>query len=389
MKNWSLAVSLTVLGGILFVGAAAGEVPQQQLTAALDKVRAVGPKGAGHANAAEAVKLLANADAEQLPTILAAMQCTGDISANWFRGVVETVAQRSQQRGQKLPTAQLEKFLSDTRESPRARRLAFELLASVDFAAPGRLIPTLLDDPSLELRRDAVAAELERAEKLKEDKAAVVGAYQKAFYAARDLDQIKAAAKALQGLGEKVDIARQMGFITQWKIIGPFDNVGDVGWDTAYPPEQSVDFAGEYDGQKGKIKWLDHTTSDDFGAVDLTKALDKHKGAVAYAAAEFIADEAQAVDIRVGSINAVKVWVNGKQVDERHVYHAGSEIDQYTSRAELKKGKNIILVKICQNEQTDAWAQDWKFQLRVCNEIGTAVLSQDRPTSKTAAARNF
>jgi hypothetical protein len=133
------------------------------------------------------------------------------------------------------------------------------------------------------------------------------------------------------------------------------------------------------------VKWLEHTTADDFGAVDLTKALDKHKGAVAYAAAEFIADEAQRVDIRVGSINAVKVFVNGRQIDERHVYHSGSEVDQYVSQADLNKGKNVILVKICQNEQTDAWAQDWKFQLRVCNEIGTAVLSQDRPTSKTAA----
>lgn len=388
MRIVSIALA-ACLGFTLWADCACAEVPPQQLADALAKVRAVGPKGAGHRDAASAVKTLAHADADQLPTILAAMRGSSDLAANWLRGIVESVAQRAKENGQKLPQADLEKFLADTRESPRARRLAYELIASVDETAPTRLIPTLLDDPSLELRRDAVAVQLEKAETLKDDKAASIGAYQRAFHAARDLDQIKAAAKALRDLGETVDIPRQMGFIMTWKVIGPFDNVGEVGWDTAYPPEKEIDFAAEYVGQKGKVKWFDFATTDDFGAVDLNKALDKHKGAVAYAAAEFLADETQRVDIRIASVNAVKVFVNGKLVDERHVYHSGTEIDQYVSQAELKKGKNLILVKICQNEQTDGWAQDWKFQLRVCNEIGTAVLSQDRPTSKTAGRAAF
>ncbi len=39
----------------------------------------------------------------------------------------------------------------------RSRRLAFEWLTKIDPAAPGRLIPGFLNDPSLELRREAVA----------------------------------------------------------------------------------------------------------------------------------------------------------------------------------------------------------------------------------------
>lgn len=364
---------LVALGCGLPLQASAAEIAPQDLSDALAKVRAVGPKGAGHREAAAAVKTLVQADADQLPIILAAMRGTSDLPANWFRGVVETIAQRSQAAGQKLPARELEQFLADTTQSPRARRLAYELIASVDESAPGRLIPTLLNDPSLELRRDAVAAELEKAEQQKADKAAAIDTYQKAFHAARDLDQIKAAAKALKDLGATVDIPRHMGFITTWKLIGPFDNVGEVGWDTAYPPEKQVDFAAEYDGQKGKVQWREHTTADEFGAVDLNQALGKHKGAVAYAAAELNVENPQTVDIRVGSVNAVKVFVNGQPIDERHVYHSGTEIDQYVSRAPLKPGKNIVLVKICQNEQTDSWAQDWKFQLRVCDEIGTAV----------------
>ena len=54
-------------------------------------------------------------------------------------------------------------------------------------------------------------------------------------------------------------------------------------------------------------------------------------------------------------------------------------MDQYVGRGELKAGNNVILLKICQNEQTEAWAQDWKFQLRVCDASGKAILASDRP----------
>jgi hypothetical protein len=53
------------------------------------------------------------------------------------------------------------------------------------------------------------------------------------------------------------------------------------------------------------------------------------------------------------------------------------DVDQYIYRGELKPGKNLILVKVLQNEQTESWAQNWQFQLRVCDAIGTAVLPAD------------
>ena len=39
----------------------------------------------------------------------------------------------------------------------------------------------------------------------------------------------------------------------------------------------------------------------------------------------------------------------------------------------IGKGRNTILLKVCQNEQADAWAQVWDFQLRVCDAVGGAV----------------
>ena len=48
-------------------------------------------------------------------------------------------------------------------------------------------------------------------------------------------------------------------------------------------------------------------------------------------------------------------------------------IDQYTARGTLRKGRNEVLLKVCQNEQTEDWAQLWKFQARLCDATGAAV----------------
>jgi len=72
----------------------------------------------------------------------------------------------------------------------------------------------------------------------------------------------------------------------------------------------------------------------------------------------------------------VKLWVNGELVDRRDVYHSGAEWDQYISTATLRQGRNQILVKVCQNEQTQSWARHWWFQLRVCDATGAGLTSQ-------------
>ena len=127
--------------------------------------------------------------------------------------------------------------------------------------------------------------------------------------------------------------------------MGPFDNTGSRSFDVAYPPEENVDLSATYEGQDGEIKWTEHATDDKFGTVDLNEALDKHKGAIAYAFTEFEATNGKAlpVELRIGCINANKVWLNGKLLLANEVYHSGTVIDQYVGKGELKPGKNSIL----------------------------------------------
>jgi len=375
----------TVVASILLMSSAWADDPA--IVKLIDEVRSVGPKGEKHQAAVAAADKLQKAGIEHLTQIIAGMDGVNPLALNWLRGVAEAVASKHVQSGGKLPVGELEKLFKDTKHAPRGRRLAYELIASVDPSAEQRLIPPLQTDPSIELRFDAIRLAIDQAAELEKsgDKAAANKLYAQAFVNARDLEQTKLLAAKLKASGQVVDMPTRLGFVIQWRLIGPFENSGGQGWDVAYEPERKVDFAAEHEGRKGRVEWIAHQTTDEFGLVDLNKALDKHKGAIAYAASEFVSDKDQTVDIRVGCINANKVWVNGELVIDNVVYHTGMALDQYKGTAKLKKGKNLILVKIGQNEQTEEWAQDWKFQLRVCDSIGGPILSQDRVAPKTAA----
>jgi len=346
----------------------------------LKKLLAVGPGGAGSREAQQAWQQLARADASQLPTILAALDEAGPLAANWIRCAADAIAERVVHGGGTLPREELERFVLDRRHAPRARRLAYEWLVRVDPTAPDRLMPGMLDDPSVELRRDAVARLIDEAARTAEggEPGKAVPRWRKALTAARDLDQIELLASRLRKQGEPVDLARHFGFIVRWKLIGPFDNTGEKGYDVAYPPEREIDLAASYPGKHGPAKWIEHETDHKFGRVDLNQALGEEKDVVGYAAAEFYSDRERAVEFRLASDNAVKLWLGGARIDAHHVYHAGSQFDQYASRGVLRPGRNVILVKVCQNEQTQNWARGWSFQLRLCDSTGGAVLSGDR-----------
>jgi hypothetical protein len=346
------------------------------LNDSLHALQQIGKEGAGHAEAMAAWQVVAAAPADQLPLILAAMRDDNPLTNNWIRAAVDTIAERTIRDGDQLPQAAMEKHLADRSQSARSRRLAFEWLTQVDPALRDRWIPRLLDDPSLELRREAVARELQRAEAA--EKAAqrndAITAYHTALAHARDPDQIDTAYNALRKLEQPVDLATHFGWVRTWHVIGPFDNTDMGGFDRVFPPEETIDVGAVYPGKDQAVKWQSASTDDDYGRLDLNAAIGKNMGAAAYALAYFTVDEACDAELRLSSLNANKIWLNGELLTANHVYHAGESIDQYIGKGRLRAGRNAILLKICQNEQTDAWAQDWAFKLRVCDALGTAIL---------------
>ncbi len=342
-------------------------------------LRAVGPNGDGSAAAAKAWTVVASAEASQVPAILAAMDGANPVARNWLRSAIDQVCESTRRQGKSLPSKELEAFLRDTKHQPQARRLAYDLLVESDAKLADQFLPTLLDDPSLELRRDAVALVLEQAEKLSTDnKKDAVAKFQTALASARDFDQINRAAHRLRELGEPTDLAAHLGMIVEWKLIGPFPNAEQKGVNEVYPPERKIDFTEEMDGKNGKVKWTDFVSKDLTGLIDLNIGVGQHLDSVAYAAAEFHSDKAQDIEIRLGCFTAFKLFVNGKLVLDRGDAYTGMRLDHYVAKAHLQPGRNVILVKACQDDPPAPLPKQWRFMLRVCDAGGKAILSTTR-----------
>jgi hypothetical protein len=365
---WGLATLVVALASPLTRAA--------DTAALLKQIRAIGTEGKGNEESARAWKELAASGPEAIPAILAGMDGANSVAANWMRSIIDAVAERAAAAGKPLPLAELEAFVKDTKHAPAPRRIAYELLVKGDATAADRLLPGMLSDPGHELRRDAVASVFAAAQKLldKGDKGAAILSFRLALTGAVDQDQVDAIAKALEPLGEKVDLMAHFGFIRNWHLATPFDNNEMAGFTVAYPPEKGIDLTAVYKGKKGEeVRWKPYSTTDKYGKVDLNQTIGKLKGTIAYGYAVVESPEERPVQVRAGSFNAVKIFLNGKEIYFRDEYHHGMRLDQHIGSGTLIKGKNEILIKVCQNEQEDVWAQSWIFQVRLTDAVGQAV----------------
>jgi hypothetical protein len=339
--------------------------PDGDLPQLLDRIKAVRAEGAGNTEAAEAWRTIVARGPEALLPVLAAFDGADERAANWLRAAVDAIAVMKP-----LDAKAVEAFVLDRNRSGAGRHAAYEVLVRLDPAAPERLLPGMIDDPGRELRREAVARALGKIPKGPEGKEPL----RTLLPCARERDQVDAIVKQLKSLGVDVDVQAHYGIVARWILIATFDNTGMKGFDAVHPPEQGVNLAAKLEGKAGKaVRHVEHATADPHGKIDLNAVLGKEMGATAFAYAVVESPDERPVELRVGSNNAVKLFVNGTLGFFRNEYHHGMKMDQYVARGRLRKGRNEILLKICQNEQKDDWAQSWSFQARLCDALGGAV----------------
>ena len=350
-------------------------------------IQAVGLEGKGNAQAASAWKVLSTADTSAMLPLLAAMNGSSPMAQNWLRSALEVIVSNDLKAGNALPLTAIGTYLLDTRNSPQGRRLAYELILQSDPDTAAKLIPGMLNDPSPQLRRDAVQVLINEANTLftaKKNDAAIL-LYRQALNGARDADQIKQIADKLEELNSEVDLPRHFGFLTHWKVIAPFDNTKREGFDVVFPPEKEINLEAKYKSKDGKeIQWQELAVSDPYGMLDLNQPFGLLKEVTGYAYTEMQFDAERPAELRIGCKNAWKIWFNDELIFARDEYHRGMKIDQYSFPIQLKKGKNSLLIKLCQNEQTQSWTVEWQAQVRICDSTGTAILASDRPATPKA-----
>ena len=170
---------------------------------------------------------------------------------------------------------------------------------------------------------------------------------------------------------------QKTGFITEdkWLILGPFDNIGGIGYNTAYIPEDAtqIDRTKKYDGIDGQVRWQKSTDDIHNAHIKLGEDID---WGVAYAFATVTPPDEREVQFRFDSDDQGKIWLNGKQIFT-HTKAFTAEIDRYIVPVTLKSGKNSILVKVC--EETGGWG----FYLRITDTDGNPFddLKISKPTA--------
>ena len=164
------------------------------------------------------------------------------------------------------------------------------------------------------------------------------------------------------------DYMSKTGFIAEsaWSIIGPFNNMDGIGYNKAYIPEDAmqIDTAAKYNGVDGQIGWQKRTDDTFDGFVDLDKIFGrKINWVTAYARTTVTAPDERDAQIRLGSDDQAKVWLNGEEV---FVYSESrsAAMDQNAIPVTLKAGKNSILIKICDE------IGFWGFYLRLTDADG-------------------
>ncbi|HPC35840.1 MAG TPA: DUF3857 domain-containing protein [Candidatus Marinimicrobia bacterium] len=132
--------------------------------------------------------------------------------------------------------------------------------------------------------------------------------------------------------------------ITDWMLIGPFDNISASGYDKVYPPETEFDTAAVYHGQNDiAIKWFRIPEMRYDKWVDLRRYF-ADNDAVFYGNTFIFSPQKKTIHLLVGTSGSVKVFLNDELMIECFDEN-NNGFDTYSVETELQAGWNRLLIK--------------------------------------------
>jgi len=136
-------------------------------------------------------------------------------------------------------------------------------------------------------------------------------------------------------------------YITDWSLIGPFDNSNRKGIEKAYPPEKEFAPNKSYSGRNNKMVSWQKYDGRDVEYINLAKLIKPSDEGVVYARRIFNLKNDAVLKIGLGTNDGVKMWVNGKLVHKNIIGRPALPNEDVVS-VSFHKGENIVLLKIGQ-----------------------------------------
>lgn len=159
----------------------------------------------------------------------------------------------------------------------------------------------------------------------------------------------------------------ELGYVTRFRVIGPFDNEGKSGFDTETPPEQkrmeAPDPHASYPGRERPVTFRAYPDISRRGYVSFGAVLRPRENACGLAETFVYSEKAQPLTLWIGSGGANKVYWNGEQVLRDAAYRSPSA-DRSVVLVGAHAGPNRLLVKVCVTSSA------WGFQLRIGDAQG-------------------
>lgn len=194
-----------------------------------------------------------------------------------------------------------------------------------------------------------------------------------------------ALAEAADRAGKLAEADRQragLGYIRQWRAIGPFDNVSLSGFDKPFPPEQGLDFSRGYAGKDDlALRWYRLSTVSRSGECGLGRSLGDPEPGVFYAATAVSSAADQPALLHFDPSGASKIYVNGELVFRDELYRARRSLvaDPFRVPVQLQRGWNTLLIKVADHRSNAA------FSLRFTRPSGADLVLPADPTRATGA----
>jgi hypothetical protein len=167
---------------------------------------------------------------------------------------------------------------------------------------------------------------------------------------------------------------RKLGYVADWRVIGPFDDEGKRGLETVQPPEKAIELDAVYPGKGSDATW--RTVPPELvedGFVHVGGLLPREKEVCAHALAVVDAPRDDRLALWFGASGAARVLVNGALAIEDRGYHPARP-DQRGAQVSLQRGANRIQVKLCNQEGRMG------FFLRLVDGRGVGVATASPPS---------
>ncbi len=145
-------------------------------------------------------------------------------------------------------------------------------------------------------------------------------------------------------LSKAKDAYDKIGALTDWSVIGPFENISASGYYEKYGPENEFDSSKTYLGKNDiPVKWFNIKKTRLDKWIDFTLYFPS-VNAVYYANTFVYSPQKQKVQLRVGTSGSFRLYLNDNLIDECYE-ERNNDLDTYVVETTLQKGWNRLLIK--------------------------------------------